>query len=104
MMWIRTIAAFSGLGLAVAIIWALGQRSLWDSFPEVAADPWGLVTIIDLYAGLALIAVVIALVEPRLRSALPWIILLPFLGNVIAALWMVVRAKRLLELAQRLGD
>ncbi len=101
---LRGLAGLSGLALAAAIVWAMGEKSLWDSFPAIVADPWGLVTIIDLYIGFVLMAIVIAVVEPVWWRAALWILPMPFLGNLVPALWLVLRAGHLVRLARRAPD
>ena len=82
-------AAFLGL-----IIWASFVADFWASFDAITADPWGLVTLADLYLGFILTAVVIAAFERGWRAVL-WIIPLPFLGNVWAVIWFVLRLPEL---------
>ena len=48
---VRILFVAAALGLAASIVWASGQAPLWDSVVKVAADPWGLVMLVDLYAG-----------------------------------------------------
>ena len=56
----------------------------------MAADPWGLVALVDLYLGFVLIAVVMAFFE-RGAVAVLWIVPVFVLGNVWAVVWLVVR-------------
>ena len=56
------------LGLLVAaILIASGQSSVLAGLRHVVADPWGVVTLLDLGVGLLFVAVWLALVEPS-----PW--------------------------------
>lgn len=95
---IRIIVAVLGAAFAVMILWAFFAAEFWSSFDAITADPWGLVTLADLYLGFFLTAIVIAYFERGLRAVL-WIVPLPFLGNVWAVIWFVVR---LPELRRRL--
>ena len=65
----------------------------------MAADPWGVVALIDLYLGFVFLAVLIWLFERNKLIALAFILPLPFLGNIWAAVWIVWR---LTALATRL--
>lgn len=90
---IRILCLIGGLVLAASIVWAMGA---WDgSFGEaiswLISEPWGVVSLIDLYLGFFLIAVLIWLLEPNKMIALAFIIPLPFLGNVWAAVWFAWR-------------
>lgn len=95
---IRFLVAAFGLALAALIVWAIGAGDFWVAGRWLTTDPWGIVTLADLYAGLFLSALVIALFE-RNWWALVWIVPLPFLGNVWTVVWF---ALRLPELARRL--
>ncbi len=77
--------------LLAAIVWASGAASLSESFSKMIADPWGVVTLIDLYGGLLAAAAIILLVEPDRRIAIPAAIALPFLGNLVLLVWLAVR-------------
>jgi Protein of unknown function (DUF1475) len=98
MMPLRLIYALLGAGLAGLIIFAISSGDFWQAGHWLTSDPWGLVTLADLYLGLAVAAALIALFE-RSWTALLWIIPLPFLGNVWTIVWFVLR---LPEIARRL--
>jgi predicted RND superfamily exporter protein len=89
---IRVIALLGGLILAGSIYWAFGQQAFWGGVDQVMASPWGIVTIVDLYLGFILIALIIFVFERNPITALIWIVPLFFLGNVWSALWFVLRA------------
>lgn len=92
----RIIAVLFGTTLAIAIVWALGEKSLSASFGEMIRDPWGVVTLIDLYSGFIAFALLIAFFET------PWVTVLLFallcvLGNVVSLGWLVFRGFRLIQ-------
>ncbi len=88
--WVRGLVAVLGAAFAVMIVWASTQSNLWDAVDLITSDPWGQVTLADLYLGFVLTAVVIGFFE-RGWMALFWIAPMPFLGNVWAVIWFVVR-------------
>jgi cytochrome b subunit of formate dehydrogenase len=99
---LKAAFAIPGLALAAAIAWAFGQADFWASGRAILANPWGLVTLIDLYAGFVATGVIVAAIE-RWR---PWAWALMaaafVLGNVVYALWAVSRGAALLrEIAAR---
>jgi hypothetical protein len=100
-----TTLAVLGLALAAAltalIIWAFFAADFWSSFGAITADPWGIVSLADLYIGFVVTSVVMFAVE-RGRPFV-WLIIIPvfFLGNVVTALWLAWRAGLLLRLASR---
>ena len=89
--------ALPGLGLAAAIVGAFGAGDFWSSVALVVANPWGVVTLIDLYSGFIITGVIVAAIE-RWR---PWawgLLAASFvLGNVVFAAWGVVRGAQLLR-------
>ncbi len=76
--------------LSGAIVWALFNASLGDSLAKTLADPWGIVMLIDLYAGFA---IMIALYSVMERPAVVVVLALAtlVLGNVIPLGWLLWR-------------
>jgi hypothetical protein len=99
-MTIRTLCLVLAVILLAAIGWAALTANFWESFGRIIADPWGVVTLIDLYIGFILISIVIYAVERGRFVA--WLVIVPtfFIGNVIPALWLAWRAARLLTHGQ----
>jgi hypothetical protein len=94
---IKAAFAIPGLALAAAIAWAFGKAEFWPSVALVAANPWGLVTLIDLYAGFIMTGVAIAAIERWRPWAWGMLALALVLGNVVYALWAVSRGAALLR-------
>jgi hypothetical protein len=92
---LRLLSAAGGLLLAGLIVWAMmtAGQSLSEAIAWLVSGPWGVVTLADLYLGFALLAVLIWMLEPDKRIALLFILPLPLLGNVWAAVWIALRLK-----------
>ena len=58
------------------------------------ANPWGVVSIIDLYAGFALFSMWIAFREKTLWAAILWIVLMMVLGFFTGSLYVLVMLYR----------
>jgi hypothetical protein len=82
--------------MAGSIVWAFTQADFWTSVAQIMANPWGVVTVIDLYLGFFIFAIVLWRFEPDRRIALVAIISLPFLGNVVTLAWLAWRGLRLI--------
>lgn len=54
------------------------------------ANPWGLVSLVDLYVGFALFSVWIVFRETKVISAIFWILLMMVLGFFTGSLYMLV--------------
>lgn len=86
--------------LVTAILIASQHGSVLQGLRYVAADPWGVVTLLDLGVGLLFVAVWIALVEPIRWRAGAWVVALFLFGNVITLAFLLSRTCR----ARRLRD
>lgn len=89
--------ALIALAFAAMIAYAIGDGSFSEAGSWLMSEPWGLVTLADLYFGFAMMAIVIWLVEPRPLTAILWILPLPFLGNLWTAIWFIRRLPLLRE-------
>lgn len=85
--------------LAGLLLWNIGiaarAESLMIAGPRLAADPWGWVTILDVYLGFLVFGGYLCVRERRASRALPWLLAITVLGNVATAayvLWAVWRA------------
>ena len=61
---------------------------------ELLANPWGIVSIIDLYVGFIIFSMWIAFREKRVIVAAAWIILVMVLGFFTASLYVLVALYR----------
>lgn len=77
---------FAGL-----IGWAVSTGGFLEAGGWLTGNAWGIVTLSDLYIGLAVAAVLIALFERSPVVAALWIVPLPFLGNLWTLVWLAVR-------------
>lgn len=98
MIW-RSIYLLAVTALAALLSWEIGvairAESLFVAGPRLAADPWGWVTIVDVYLGFVVFGGYLCLREGRAVRAVPWLLAIAVLGNVATAayvLWVVGRA------------
>ncbi len=89
--------AIPGIALTAAIIWAFGKADFWASVVQVTANPWGVVTLVDLYAGFIITGVIVAAIERWRPWAWGMLVLSLALGNVVFAAWGVVRGAQALR-------
>lgn len=94
---IRISLAVGGTALLALIIWASLSADIGQSFGAMIDDPWGVVALFDLYLGFVFLAPIIWFFERRKLIALAFLLSLPFLGNVWAAVWIVWRLGGLVE-------
>lgn len=96
---LRLILAALAVALAILIVWAIGTGTFSEAGAWLMNEPWGLVSMADLYLGFLLSSLVIFFFERTWWIALLWILPIPVLGNVWTAVWFVWR---LPEIARRL--
>jgi hypothetical protein len=93
---LRLLLVVLALAFAALIVWAVQTANFWASFAMISADPWGIVSLADLYLGFIIAGVVMALTERSWKVA-PWIIAIFFLGNVVTALWLAWKLPRFIR-------
>jgi hypothetical protein len=94
---IKAAFAVPALILAAAIAWAFGKADFWASGAAILANPWGLVTLIDLYAGFIMTGVLVAAIERWRPWAFGMMAASFVLGNVVYAVWAVSRGAALVR-------
>lgn len=98
---LRIAVGVLGLALLGVIAWAVMQTATLQDFGyETQAlfdQPWGMVSLADLYVGFAFVAILMMLSERSFIAGLLWALPLFVLGNVWAAIWLVLRLPRLAE-------
>ncbi len=96
---VRVILTICGIVLAALIVYAVQNGDFWQMGTWLTSDPWGIETLVDLYLGLVISAILIWLYE-RNWFAVIWIVPVFFLGNVWTVVWFVYR---LPDLAKKLS-
>mgnify|MGYP001162541060 FL=1 len=82
----KVIAYLITIAMVSTIFWAQNQVSLFDS--TIPSLPWGVVSLVDLYAGFILVGIWIFYKEKTI-SALVWIFFLMTLGNLTTAIYVI---------------
>jgi hypothetical protein len=95
----RVLAAIVFVALSAGIIWAgyVRDANLLSEGAALLAMPWGFVTLLDLYAGFVLYAVLVFAFEPRKVVALVWVLPVFVLGNLVMAAWVIFRLPGVLK-------
>ena len=98
---LRLVLAVFAIAFAALIVWAISTGTFSEAGAWLMSEPWGLVSMADLYLGFLLSALVIFWFEKSWWQALLWIVPIPVLGNVWTAVWFIWR---LPALARRLRE
>jgi hypothetical protein len=97
---LRLVFIAAALALAAAIVWAAATSSFSASFAKIANDPWGVVTLIDLYCAFLVVGVMLWRFEPSRSLAIVLIVLTLGLGSLVPLLWLAFRGAALLVTAR----
>lgn len=73
-------------------VWRLaGSGGFVTELNTFMATEWGVVSLIDVYAGFVIAMAVIIAFERKLWIGLAWAVPILFVGNVVTAIWFVLR-------------
>jgi hypothetical protein len=88
---IAKIVAWIGLlAMTIALLNGFINGSFFDDGTVIVNNPWGIVSLVDLYVGFILFALWIAFREKTILSSVIWIISLMILGFFIGSLYVLV--------------
>lgn len=90
----KLIAWLGFLGMTAVLLNGFINGSFGADGAELMANPWGIVSIVDLYAGFALFSLWIAFREKNLISAVIWIMLMLVLGFFAGSLYVLINLHR----------
>jgi len=90
----RLLVSLAAIGFLVMCGYAYLQVGL-TGFDNVLAEPWGLVTLLDVSLGAVCMSAVIFHYEKQWPVAALWALLIFPLGHLVSAAWIVVRFARL---------
>lgn len=90
LIWPIVIATLGVVFLGL-VVWASASANFLESFSAIANDPWGVVSLFDLYLGFVLFAVIIAFADGWRAATVLWIVALCMLGNAVAVVWLLLR-------------
>jgi hypothetical protein len=88
---IAKIIAWLGLVAMTAVLFnGFINGNFGSDGAELMANPWGIVSLVDLYVGFALFSIWIAFREKTVTSAAIWIVLMMVLGFFTASLYVLI--------------
>ena len=88
---IAKIVAWIGLlSMATVLVYGFTQGDFGQDGSALLANPWGVVSFVDLYVGFALFSIWIVFREKSLGIAAIWVILMMVLGFFTGALYTLI--------------
>ncbi len=86
----KVIAWLGFIAMTAALINGFVNGSFRQDGAELLANPWGIVSLVDLYVGFALFSLWIAFREKTLPAAVIWIVLMMVLGFFTASVYVLL--------------
>ena len=90
----KTIAILGVLAMTAVLFYGFTAGDFTQDGSAILRNPWGIVSLVDLYTGFILFSAWIIYRERSLWTALPWVILMMVLGFFTGALYTAVALYR----------
>lgn len=86
----KIITILGAIAMAAAIVYGVAAGDFGAEGAQLLQMPWGIVTLVDVYVGFALFSMWIVYREAALPPKVVWIVLLLLLGNLLAAVYVLL--------------
>lgn len=86
----KIVSLLGVIAMTVVLINGFVNGSFFEDGSMILNNPWGVVSLVDLYVGFILFALWIAYRENSILRAIIWIVLLMVLGFFIGALYVLI--------------
>jgi hypothetical protein len=90
----KGIATVGLLAMTAVLIYGFTVGDFVADGQRILANPWGIVSLVDLYTGFILFSGWIVYREPSLPVAIVWVILMMVLGFFTASLYTLIALQR----------
>jgi hypothetical protein len=87
----KLIALLGLLAMSAALVYGFTVGDFFADGALIVANPWGVVSLVDLYTGFALFGAWIYYREANKLIALVWIVILMVLGFWLASLYVLIQ-------------
>lgn len=87
---VKVIAFIALLAMSVVLLYAFIEGDFFSEGGRLLAMPWGVVSLVDLYAGFALFSCWIVFCEKKFLPSLLWLLLMMVLGFWAGALYVIL--------------
>lgn len=97
---VRGLCAAFALLLLAGIIWAASESNVIEGLRLLASERWGVVTLLDVYAGALVVALWMWVCERRVATWVLWVLALLCLGHLVSLTYLIVRTLRCRNLTE----
>ena len=92
MSWVKVVAVLGVLAMGAALVYGFTVGDFSADGAEIMANPWGIVSLVDLYTGFILFSGWIIYREKSWVVAIIWVALMMVLGFFTGALYTLIAA------------
>ena len=91
----KTLAVLGVLAMTAVLIYGFTAGNFTDDGGEIIRNPWGIVSLVDLYTGFFLFSGWIIFREGITLRALVWVVLMMVLGFFTASLYALIALQQI---------
>ena len=91
---VKTISVLGLLAMTGVLVYGFTAGNFGRDGAELLANPWGIVSMVDLYTGFILFSAWIVFRERSIPLAALWVVLMMVLGFFTASLYVLIAALR----------
>ena len=94
MKWIQGVSALGVLAMSVALVYGFTIGDFFLDGGVIVDNPWGVVSLVDLYVGFSLFSLWVFVRETNKALAIAWIVSIMVLGFFSGALYVYLQSMR----------
>jgi hypothetical protein len=88
LIWLSVSAAT--VVMALALIWGVTKGDLWTEGGAILDMPWGLVSLVEIYVGMALFGCWVFWRETSLLRSAAWMLAVALIGNLVSCVYVLL--------------
>ena len=88
LIWLSVSAAT--MVMALALIWGVTKGDLWTEGGAILDMPWGLVSLVEIYVGMALFGCWVFWRETSLLRSAAWMVAVALIGNLVSCVYVLL--------------
>lgn len=88
LIWLSVSAAT--VVMALALIWGVTKGDLWTEGGAILDMPWGLVSLVEIYVGMALFGCWVFWRETSLLRSATWMVAVALIGNLVSCVYVLL--------------
>ncbi len=100
MKWVFVFGILGTLAMSGALIHGFTAGSFFEDGGELMRNPWGIVSLVDLYVGFSLFSLWIVYREPKPLVSVLWVIAMMIFGFFTASVYITYHSYRHLDNAK----